>query len=208
MDSRLVRSGGDVYAWTTGRRLTLLLLYMLCVHNAFPNTLYLAQIHFRPVPWQLAPEQNIGFDPAISPWVEHRRPPQMVLGEIYIPICSHCKGIRPADPRIPRKYHHSPICWVEEGDRVIFKVSTVNETVGIRLQPIRDILFPERNDGLCSEELAELALIAKACGGDRGIETRQRRSTKYNVSPSALSAIPSAPKVSWEIGIVGPLGRE
>lgn len=156
----------SVYAMLCTQVFALLILFANLLIACF-QTFVLAQIHLCPIAGQLAPVQDVWLYPPISSWIEHRRPPELVLCEVDVPVCCHREGICPSNPRIPCKHGHGPVGRIEEDDRVIFEVPAVNEAIGIGFQTVRDAFLAMRDYRLGGQELAELAVVAETSGGDR-----------------------------------------
>ena len=108
-------------------------------------------------------------DPPIRPRIKHRRPPQLVLREIDIPIRGHRERVRPLQARIPREYRDGLVRRVEYLNAVVFKVAGVDEAVAVGFETIRNAFLAVVRHGGFGHVCAREATVAEACSGD-GVE--------------------------------------
>ena len=73
-------------------------LLSLSHRQKIPITLFYslsAKVDLGPVARQFRTEKYIRLDSPVGAWIEHSRPPELILGKVEITIRSHRKRIRP-----------------------------------------------------------------------------------------------------------------
>jgi len=95
-----------------------------------------------------------------------RRPPNLILRKIQIPIRRNRHTIRPANPRIPYKHTQQPSRRIEDIDSVLFEITQIDEPVAVRLEAVGDAFLAVRDHGCLSADFGEGGVVAQARGGD------------------------------------------
>ena len=126
----------------------------------------LPQQHLPPTPRQPNPKQPKRPNPPICPGIMPRRPPNLILRKIQIPIRRNRHTIRPANPRVPYKHTQQPSRRIEDIDSVLFEITQIDEPVAVRLEAVGDAFLAVRDHGCLSADFGEGGVVTQARGGD------------------------------------------
>lgn len=87
------RSRNDTGRWSSRcvRYIILTGLSFACIieHKSMLFHSVSAEIDLAPIPGQLRPKKHVRLHPPVSAWIEHGRPPQLILGKVDISIRRH-----------------------------------------------------------------------------------------------------------------------